>query len=460
MTISNSDREKLNDFKLMFKQLINLNNDQNIDEVIEALFFNIEKYYLEFGDSIKSIPVRFEPYKFHILQPVDGRYSLLDFLINRAFSNICEIEFHSSKIDPNEYSNDKSIRLNFEEFIKSFNDDEFDVNYGLKEAELLLMLHETGHALQALDTKDDNRIHEHVNKQILSLLQKVTFINRKLGHKYSNILKESSINRVETLNTIVATWMFKCPLKHPFCDNSNLCEGLNEMYATLFSGLYDDDKNFVLRDIDKDEGYYVMAPDFQIEYSKFTRFYYYLRCLCSKESLFMTTFLAGDVVLKEFASQYGSIIDYWWNHEACCDIRKIVEDTNESNKKHNIELLPVNTSEGKLKILLEYAAKYVVDNKNENKNLFVDAQSILDWIFFKAFEQRAMSNNYNYDEFLKQLRVAYNSQIVVLEIGRRGLRPSKPKQEYEKLIQKLLISKQEKIEVDGSSIETSRYRKK
>jgi len=102
----------------------------------------------------------------------------------------------------------------------------------------------------------------------------------------------------------------------------------------------------------------------------------------------------------------------------------------------------------------------VVDNKNENKNLFVDAQSILDWIFFKAFEQRAMSNNYNYDEFLKQLRVAYNSQIVVLEIGRRGLRPSKPKQEYEKLIQKLLISKQEKIEVDGSSIETSRYRKK
>ena len=465
MTISASDREKLNDFKLMFKQLINLNNDQNIDEVIEALFLNIEKYYLEFGDSIKSIPVRFEPYKFHILQPINSRYSLLDFLINRAFSNIYEIKYHNDiKENNNEniccyYQNDKSLEFNFDKYIKDFEENNYEVNYSLKEFQLLIMLHETGHSLQELDVMNDKRIHEPVDTN-LNLFQKVRFINNKLGYKYPNLLREKSLIGVEARDISDSIFKFVECTKGPFCDNSNLLEGLNQMFALLFSGLYDDDKNFVLRDIDKDEGYYIMAPDFKLEYSKFTRFYYYLRCLCSKESLFMTTFLAGDVVLKEFASQYGSIIDYWWNHEACCDIRKIVEDTNESNKKHNIELLPVNTSEGKLKILLEYAAKYVVDNKNENKNLFVDAQSILDWIFFKAFEQRAMSNNYNYDEFLKQLRVAYNSQIVVLEIGRRGLRPSKPKQEYEKLIKKLLISKQEKIEVDGSSIETSRYRKK
>ena len=177
MTISNSDREKLNDFKLMFKQLINLNNDKNIDEVIEALFFNIEKYYLEFGDSIKSIPVRFEPYKFHILQPADGRYSLLDFLINRAFSNIYEIKYHNDiKENNNEniccyYQNDKSLEFNFDKYIKDFEENNYEVNYSLKEFQLLIMLHETGHSLQELDVMNDKRIHEPVDTN-LNLFQK------------------------------------------------------------------------------------------------------------------------------------------------------------------------------------------------------------------------------------------------------------------------------------------------
>lgn len=426
MTISASDREKLNDFKLMFKQLINLNNDQNIDEVIEALFLNIEKYYLEFGDSIKSIPVRFEPYKFHILQPINGRYSLLDFLINRAFSNIDDINAYA---DQNGFDNAKFLLINphrYDEYVGKY---DFDF---LEKQKLKSKLHETGHALQALDVVNDGNIHQRnvSNYKVVPLVQKVRFINRKLGHKYPNLLKEYMLNGVEQTSK---SEYFSVPF-----NNNSLCsEGLDEMYAILFSGLYDEINKFDYVEI-MPEKVYSTAPNHFNGYAPFCRFFYYLRCLSSKESLFMSTFLASEKALEEFASKNEKLINYWWNYEDLKSVREKVNSFNEARKKYNSPLFLTDTAKDKLSLLLYFSSYSYVYNSSNIEDHCLDAQIALDWIFFRAFEQKYMSNNYNYDEFLQQLQIAYNSSMMVLDDDGKSFRPSKVKEGYKYLIQHLL----------------------
>lgn len=105
--ISKEDKIKIEDFKNIFRMTVNFNNDELINKVVDDLFKNVECIYEEYKDEISYVPVEQETYKYHILQPVNGKYSLLDFLLNRAISNIDRIYI----TDENSYSTDKLINI-------------------------------------------------------------------------------------------------------------------------------------------------------------------------------------------------------------------------------------------------------------------------------------------------------------------------------------------------------------
>ena len=202
------------------------------------------------------------------------------------------------------------------------------------------------------------------------------------------------------------------------------------MYEFLFSGLYDVVNKFNHFEIMSGKAFsvpttYIDYYDPVMFYS--CRFFYYLRFLCSKESFFRSTFLGSNKVLEEFASKYGNLIDYWWNREELKSLR-------EKNKLRNNKEWSLD-SETKLELLLDDAIRSRGFNVND---CHLNAQNALDWIFFKAFEQKFMSNNYNYDEFLKQLLIAYNSSIIFLDRNGKNYRPSSVREGYMYLIQHLI----------------------
>lgn len=83
-----NDKIKINDFREAYKKIMNPNNSKDINEIIDALFYNVERNYEEYCSTVPYVSANREQYNFHILKPVNGRYSLLDFLLNRAISNV------------------------------------------------------------------------------------------------------------------------------------------------------------------------------------------------------------------------------------------------------------------------------------------------------------------------------------------------------------------------------------
>ena len=106
-----NDKIKINDFREAYRKIMNPNNSKDINEIIDALFYNVERNYEEYCSTVPYVSANREQYNFHILKPVNGRYSLLDFLLNRAISNIDCI----NPCDENAYDHTKVLWQQSEE---------------------------------------------------------------------------------------------------------------------------------------------------------------------------------------------------------------------------------------------------------------------------------------------------------------------------------------------------------
>ena len=292
--ISKEDKIKIEDFKNIFRMTVNFNNDELINKVVDDLFKNVECIYEEYKDEISYVPVEQETYKYHILQPVNGKYSLLDFLLNRAISNIDRIYI----TDENSYSTDKLININksrYEEERTNYSDTFIEMQYRKSR------LHETGHALHALDANNDDTIH---SKDDVDFKKKVKLFNELLGYKYSNLLQVSDI---KNKSQKIYGWRGG---KTPFLQFS-LDEASTEYFATKYSGLYADNKNdglsYICQTIDKIEG--VMVPNRFNGYSTGSCLMYHLENLVSKKSIFQSMFFANGRAIEEFVIKYSKQIE-------------------------------------------------------------------------------------------------------------------------------------------------------
>ena len=146
--ISIEDQKKIYDFREAYRKIMNKDKDERINEVIDGIFYNVECNYRNYQTYVKYVSVEQEPYQYHILQPIDGRYSLLDFLINRAITNIDAIELGGQ----NGYTNHKMLMINtlrYDGFIGKYSEG------FIKKSKLKSILHESGHAIYAKDFFND-----------------------------------------------------------------------------------------------------------------------------------------------------------------------------------------------------------------------------------------------------------------------------------------------------------------
>lgn len=299
LKLTDKQKEKLNDFKQVYMNFFNKDNDEYMKLVINTIFYNVEKNYEEFSDEISYVPVEMENDKFNILKSQNGYYSLLDFLLNRVFKGIQKISITTENAYEDNHRNvllfpkryDKYYSL-YRNGVRIFSDD-FLFHQKIKS-----IMHESGHALQ-------HRSGSYLFLENMRNIAKQLKIS--LGSKYE--LNDSFENT---------------SLKYtsPFNSNSQLGEGLNEMYASLYSEVleYDlSDKNFLNellnRNLRRDNDNRVKTSLKRNCFNGYnqSKYFYILRALVSKRSIFNSLYFGKNDMLDEFYSNFKEIIDKYEN---------------------------------------------------------------------------------------------------------------------------------------------------
>ncbi len=419
--MSGEERQKLEDFKEVFKQL-SLYGDkktkEEISKAVDLIFQNIEDYYLEFKEDIPYVSVEDEPYPYHILRPIDGKYFLLDFLINRAFSNINGIDF---KEDESYFSTDKILHLKENPFPQHQETDD------LKRQVKKCHLHTIGHALQAIDAQQDGFIHlgRWGNANLLSFEKRVQIIYKNLGTKYPTILRPSLFYHFKEQYT-------KDPFLPPFQEET-FKEGISEMYACEFAGLYQQ-----CRPIKISSKIRIQVPDPMNGYASFTRFFYHLRMLTNKKDLFYSTFCAGEDALLTFAEDFTEEIENVYQKSPLLQ---------EKIKEVREEDFPLENAFQKLKATLLLACQDVWEHDSLLEASLI-AQQALDKIFALAYVKKLKTSPSEKDILSKMEMAAYLSpdileqgmwtpsaakSLLLRTIGKQKISPNRAKllQEYQ-----------------------------
>ncbi len=355
MQLTNSQKERLNDFK---NYMMKFNkNDEYLTFVIDTIFENVEKNYEEFSDEISKISVQYENDKLNILPPENGYYSLLDFLLNRVFKNILIVSLKPGVGNFYEFVHGELIidTCRYDEYYKTCNSNGerlFSDDFLLHQKKKSIM-HESGHALQCKREKCcDISYFSILANQLQSLF----------GHKYNfNNYFCNISNRFFII---------------PFGKNSLLREGLNEMYASLFSGVQGYNLNLSLaeslytrnRRKDADGKVRTSAKKNCFNAYSHDRYFYQMRALVSKQSIFNSMYFGKNDMIDEFYNTYKEIIN------------KHVKNA-DSDIKDQIAYF---TDDNIIKILLTHLGSCYLHDKPE----VYKYEKILDSIFLEAFEKK------------------------------------------------------------------------
>lgn len=367
MKLTDSQREKLNDFRNAYMQIFNPNNEEYTTLVINTIFANVEKNYEEFSDEIDRIFVSQENDELNIIKPTNGYYPLLDFLLNRIFKNIQSIVYD----DGNAISyRDKKIIINRHRY-----DDYYDwrdnQNNRLFSDDFLLhqkiksIMHESGHALQNKRESDFN----------IENLQRLAYRFKSiLGSKYA--LNDTFTN-ISNHHQIT-----------PFNNESRLGEGIDEMYAALFSGVL----SYKLNDSNLRNGLYYKNETTDADGKTKTsvrrncfngyghsKYFYPIRALVSKQSIFNSMYFGKKDMLDEFYVNYKEIVDKY-------------ESRTDSSIINQISRFNGNFFE---RLLMEVSTRYFNQGEDSKDKHIQDAikeiykyEKILDDIFVEAFQKK------------------------------------------------------------------------
>lgn len=103
---------KINDFMQVYKEYINPDNNTEINIIIDHIIDSIIKIYIDYKDIIPFISITDDTYSYYILKPKDGKYCLLNYLINTVIQNLDSIILIDDKMNSNFNSLKKKIYIN------------------------------------------------------------------------------------------------------------------------------------------------------------------------------------------------------------------------------------------------------------------------------------------------------------------------------------------------------------
>lgn len=401
MKLTSAQKEKLNDFKNAYMQIFNKDNNDYMTLIINTIFDNVEKNYEEFSDEIEKVSVIQENDELNILKPVNGYYSLLDFLLNRVFKNIHKFNFNGGNNGLNMY--------NAYSGLVTINPNRYDSYYSMGFSDDFLLqqkrksiMHESCHALE------NKRECDYFSAESLTIanhLKKILEPKYYINTKFENVSDKVRIP--------------------PFDRISILEEGLTEMYASLNSGVLrysvsDSNLRDAIRNnnVRKDSNGKVTTSLQRNCFNgyKHSKYFYQIRALVSKQSIFNSMYFGKKDMIEEFYEKYRDIIN---RHELTADI----------SIKNQINCFNGNFFENLLK---EIGDLYLTQRGMEDVYKY---EKILDSIFLEIFEKEISTLKYKDETLSLTLANMYYDSYSYIENNQ--LVDSEEKTKYLELYQKV-----------------------
>ena len=140
--------ERINDYIDAYSRAINITPE--VTSILKELIPNLVKKY---SATITSIPVEQDGYDKYVIKPVDGKYSMEDFFLNRLFRNVWEVYSKTNSVEkggfePNYMEIGFNMPLIEKQLVGSINTEREDFKELDAIARKKVIMHEFEHALQ------------------------------------------------------------------------------------------------------------------------------------------------------------------------------------------------------------------------------------------------------------------------------------------------------------------------
>lgn len=370
--LSIEERQKIFDFQKTFNQTINPDNDEEIRFVTFLSFLVISKVYLNYKDTCPVVSIKDDSYAYYVIQPTNGKYQLLDYLINKLIDGIHSIELGNNKNNEYNYGH-KILSLNSTRY-DSTKFDDYIKNSNLEKSKLYLksIAHELGHAIHCCHIYEngdgivvptcyknsDNTIEFTENNE----KYKREFIKKrknyeKLSHKY-NILRVNENTPIQKSYNI-------SPSNISGWDSKVLEESFTEAEAEDYANLtikyrpLKDNMFFVSKTVDNA---YSLGANFIKSYLE----------LCSKKDQFEISFLGKKPKFEDYEILNNIIDSLMPNSDGELDINKsdvlfyfsaLYDELKKHNCNSDIYLFPfVEEENGDYLSVQDYYQDYLENN--------------------------------------------------------------------------------------------------
>lgn len=298
--------EKINDFIDVWADSINLKDKQYIDLVKEDIIKRCKMYEKIFPE----IKVDEDECSQYIIKPVNGKYSLDDFLLNRLLNGIREFDYKGSSEDTNwadydSYRRKLSVDINLittevEKVQKKYN-----ILVGKqKDIANKSVEHELGHCLK---TRFDNGYNTHNT----TLNERYTILINNL-QSYKNGIYKDSINDVEDIKNKHYSNKTKVGIRkkgHYTYNLEAMDETLNEVEALDLNNNEVEDI-WPLSDNERkstNSGNYINVYNFMSGYKHSTGYGKILKSLLGEKESFIAEYIDPAKVFLEFDKEYAEI---------------------------------------------------------------------------------------------------------------------------------------------------------
>ena len=409
------NKVKVNDLVSAYSKALGLDN--NVKNILIELMENIITKYEKIVD---YIPVSLDDSQVYLIKPINGKYSVEDFFLNRLMRNVwsySEINENTIKegfVDEhtkgcydasfNEVNINKIKLSNQLEKYKQY----LGVNYlSMKSsAEKKVIMHEFEHGLQ---TRFDNQL----NVTNRSVYKSISDELLKLG-KYNDILNSYEIlpkslsDRNNYLSTGVYYSSYSDSLGIKTYKNVDGYDNLNEILNETES-LEMSNQNLYLNAILEDGNYYPFINP-ESSNSAITNYGYLIKILLGEQKTFEAMYLNPQILFETFNNKYTDIFQTLYNSNNDA-ITILIEQLNVIKNLHKTEDilklnevfakcleydinndLKANILEDILKSKIENFSKYVVRNNDLEKNKDLNHIKVLDDIKNNIINSKANEN--------------------------------------------------------------------
>ena len=310
------NKDKISDVVDVWAQSVGL-TDRKYINLIKT---DIAKRCMMYEDTIGSISVQDDPCQAYILKPVDGRYSVEDFLLNRLMLGLREISF-SGAIDGlgGEYTADsKSLNVNVNKINSKVNE-KATRHPGLqgKNAQIIkkTIEHELGHCFKT-SFSDGVRSQAFVGGQQDNVYRAMI----EGLSKYKNGMYASQVKTIDEMDfggnsDVIRTGVNDSKENEKYDYRVYLIdELLNETEALELTKSNDVHEIWRLQKDDKNSpsGNYVNVYNYISGYAPFSGYGKILKSLLGKQDCFKAEYISSQDIFKQFDEEYADIANEVW----------------------------------------------------------------------------------------------------------------------------------------------------